>query len=130
MTRPPCHLPGGRPATPCSGCGAPSPRQRQYALLAAILGGGVGLLWLIFAFTGNQPAEPAAAPAGQPTARHQHRRDAARRPGQSGGPVGRHRAAKLAQYENEREEQDGSTRNGRPSRPEDDAALSRNWSSG
>ena len=27
------------------------PRQRQYAMLAGILAGGVGLLWLVFAFT-------------------------------------------------------------------------------
>ena len=34
-----------------------SPRQRQYALLAAILGGGIGLLWLIvlLATTSSHP---------------------------------------------------------------------------
>ena len=37
-----------------------SPRQLQYALLSALLAGGVGLLWLIFAFTGNPPKTGAA----------------------------------------------------------------------
>ena len=32
-----------------------SPKQRQYAMLAAILLGGVGMLWLIFAFTDSGP---------------------------------------------------------------------------
>ena len=41
-----------------------SPRQRQYALLAAILAGGVGLLWLIFASTDHGPKDPNAKPAG------------------------------------------------------------------
>ena len=36
-----------------------SPRQRQYALLIAILAGGVGLLWMIFASTDS--GKPAAA---------------------------------------------------------------------
>jgi conjugal transfer pilus assembly protein TraB len=83
-----------------------SPRQRQYALLAAILGGGIGLLWMIFSFAGSD-AKPHGGRAAQP------------RPGdvtnigvmppggqvnpvdQWVGTAGR----KLAQYETEREEQ-------------------------
>ena len=46
-----------------------SPRQRQYAMLGTLLAGGVGLLWLIFAFTGNPPKAGAAqSSAGQPSA--------------------------------------------------------------
>ena len=37
-----------------------SPKQRQYAMLAAILLGGVGMLWLIFAFTDNGPKDKGA----------------------------------------------------------------------
>ena len=44
-----------------------SPRQRQYAMLGALLAGGVGLLWSIFAFTASSPpassTQPAAGPA-------------------------------------------------------------------
>ena len=83
-----------------------SPRQRQYALLAAILGGGIGLLWMIFSFAGID-TKPHGGRAAQP------------RPGdvtnigvmppggqvnpvdQWVGTAGR----KLAQYETEREEQ-------------------------
>jgi conjugal transfer pilus assembly protein TraB len=88
------------------GCWRLSPRQRQYALLAAHPGGGIGLLWLIFA------ASPASNP--QP-----HGRAVRAMPGdvtnigvlppggqvnpvdQWVGTAGR----KLAQYETEREEQ-------------------------
>ncbi len=31
-----------------------SPRQRQYAMLGTLMAGGIGLLWSIFAFTGNR----------------------------------------------------------------------------
>ena len=83
-----------------------SPKQRQYAMLGAIIAGGVGILWLIFAFTG-------------PSARNGEARTAAGQPGtvtnigvmppggqvnpvdQWVGTAGR----KLAQYETEREEQ-------------------------
>ncbi|PWS22143.1 conjugal transfer protein TraB, partial [Enterococcus faecium] len=42
-----------------------SPRQRQYALLAAILGGGIGLLWLVFSVSApsTQPHNGRAAQA-------------------------------------------------------------------
>ncbi|MBX3681837.1 MAG: conjugal transfer protein TraB [Thauera sp.] len=83
-----------------------SPKQRQYAMLGAIVAGGVGILWLIFAFTG-------------PSARNGEARTAAGQPStvtnigvmppggqvnpldQWVGTAGR----KLAQYEAEREEQ-------------------------
>lgn len=83
-----------------------SPKQRQYATLGAIVAGGVGILWLIFAFTGS-------------SARNGEVRTAAGQPGtvtnigvmppggqvnpvdQWVGTAGR----KLAQYESEREEQ-------------------------
>ncbi|THF64940.1 conjugal transfer protein TraB [Pseudothauera nasutitermitis] len=82
-----------------------SPRQRQYLLLAAIMAGGIGLLWLIFAFTG-EPGRPvgtdtAARPSGvtnigvMPPGGQVNPLD------QWVGTAGR----KLAQYEAEREEQ-------------------------
>ena len=37
-----------------------SPRQRQYAMLGAVLACGVGLLWLIFASTDSSPKGIAA----------------------------------------------------------------------
>ena len=44
-----------------------SPKQRQYAMLAAILLGGVGMLWLIFAFTDNGAKDKIAkSPSGIP----------------------------------------------------------------
>ena len=36
-----------------------TPRQRQYAMLGAILLGGVGLLWLVFAFAESAPSSQA-----------------------------------------------------------------------
>jgi hypothetical protein len=46
-----------------------SPRQRQYAMLGAILLGGVGLLWLVFASGVSTPADKAAKnPGGAPSA--------------------------------------------------------------
>lgn len=44
-----------------------SPRQRQYALLGAILAAGIGLLWLIFSFAGPGPQpRGGSAPQVQP----------------------------------------------------------------
>lgn len=83
-----------------------SPRQRQYALLAAILGGGIGLLWLIFSVSATNP-QPHGGRAAQaqpgdvtnigvlPPGAQVDPRD------QWVGTAGR----KLAQYETEREEQ-------------------------
>ena len=83
-----------------------SPRQRQYAMLSALLAGGVGLLWLIFAFTGSPPKSGAAqASAGQPSA---VTNIGVMPPGGQVNPVDQWvgtAGRKLAQYENEREEQ-------------------------
>ena len=83
-----------------------SPRQRQYAMLGTLLAGGVGLLWLIFAFTGNPPKTGAAqASAGQPSA---VTNIGVMPPGGQVNPVDQWvgtAGRKLAQYENEREEQ-------------------------
>ena len=46
-----------------------SPKQRQYAMLAAILLGGIGMLWLIFASADNGPKDKSAkVPSGNPSA--------------------------------------------------------------
>ncbi len=83
-----------------------SPRQRQYALLAAILGGGIGLLWLIFSFSapGSQPHNGRAAQVqpGDVT------NIGVMPPGGQVNPVDQWvgtAGRKLAQYETEREEQ-------------------------
>lgn len=83
-----------------------SPRQRQYAMLGAIMAGGVGILWLIFAFTGNgtKGSEPKTA-AGQPSA---VTNIGVMPPGGQVNPVDQWvgtAGRKLAQYESEREEQ-------------------------
>lgn len=82
-----------------------SPRQRQYALLAAILGGGIGLLWLIFSFsaTNHQPHGRAA-----PTQPGDVTNIGVLPPGGQVNPVDQWvgtAGRKLAQYETEREEQ-------------------------
>ncbi|MBK8358487.1 MAG: conjugal transfer protein TraB [Comamonadaceae bacterium] len=83
-----------------------SPGQRQYAMFGTLLAGGVGLLWLIFAFTGNPPKTGAAqASAGQPSA---VTNIGVMPPGGQVNPVDQWvgtAGRKLAQYENEREEQ-------------------------
>jgi conjugal transfer pilus assembly protein TraB len=83
-----------------------SPRQRQYAMLGALLAGGVGLLWSIFAFTASSPpassTQPAAGPASSVT------NIGVMSPGAQVNPVDQWvgtAGRKLAQYENEREEQ-------------------------
>jgi conjugal transfer pilus assembly protein TraB len=83
-----------------------SPRQRQYALLGAILAGGVGLLWLIFAMTANpvhhnDPAKTAAAPSGVTNIGVMPPGGQVNPVDQWVGTAGR----KLAQYDSEREEQ-------------------------
>ena len=83
-----------------------SPRQRQYAMLAAILAGGVGILWLVFAFTGTSPKNgEARTVAGQPlTATN----IGVMPPGGQVNPVDQWvgtAGRKLALYESEREEQ-------------------------
>ena len=83
-----------------------SPRQRQYALLIAILAGGVGLLWMIFASTDNaKPAATAKASASTPAS---VTHIGVMPPGQQVNPVDQWVGTagnKLAQYESEREEQ-------------------------
>jgi conjugal transfer pilus assembly protein TraB len=83
-----------------------SPKQRQYATLASILLGGIGMLWLIFAFTDNAPKDKGAKPAGgNPSA---VTNIGVMPPGQQVNPVDQWvgtAGSKLAQYENEREEQ-------------------------
>ena len=84
-----------------------SPTQRQYALLVAILAGGVGLLWLIFASTDHGPKDPNAKPAG--TASSAVTNLGVMPPGQQVNPLDQWvgtAGSKLAQYESEREEQD------------------------
>jgi conjugal transfer pilus assembly protein TraB len=83
-----------------------SPKQRQYATLASILLGGIGMLWLIFAFTDDAPRDKGAKPAGgNPSA---VTNIGVMPPGQQVNPVDQWvgtAGSKLAQYENEREEQ-------------------------
>ena len=83
-----------------------SPRQRQYAMLGAILLGGVGMLWLIFAFTDNGAKDMIAkSPAGTPGT---VTNIGVMPPGQQVNPVDQWvgtAGSKLAQYESEREEQ-------------------------
>ena len=83
-----------------------SPRQRQYAMLAAILLGGIGLLWLVFAFTDSGPKNgEARSSTGLPGA---VTNIGVMPPGGQVNPVDQWvgtAGRKLAQYENEREEQ-------------------------
>ena len=83
-----------------------SPKQRQYAMLGAILLGGVGMLWLIFAFTDNGAKDRIAkSPAGAPGT---VTNIGVMPPGQQVNPVDQWvgtAGSKLAQYESEREEQ-------------------------
>jgi conjugal transfer pilus assembly protein TraB len=83
-----------------------SPRQRQYAMLAAMLLGGVGLLWLIFSFTGDGAKDSGAKPAsGLPGA---VTNIGVMPPGQQVNSLDQWVGAagsKLAQYESERDEQ-------------------------
>ncbi len=84
-----------------------SPRQRQYALLTAILAGGVGLLWMIFASSENGAKDSHAKPAGAAPSAVTNL--GVMPPGQQVNPVDQWvgtAGSKLAQYESEREEQD------------------------
>ena len=100
--------PFGNPSAKLRGLGERlSPRQRQYALLLAILAGGVGLLWMIFASTdsGKPPAATIKASAHTPAS---VTHIGVMPPGQQVNPVDQWVGAagnKLAQYESEREEQ-------------------------
>ena len=83
-----------------------SPKQRQYATLAAILVVGVGALWLILSLTDNRPKPTDPKPgSGQPSAATNI---GVMPPGQQVNPVDQWvgtAGRKLAQYENERDEQ-------------------------
>ena len=83
-----------------------SPRQRQYAMLGGILFVGVGLLWLVFASTGDSGKGKAGkTTTGTPSA---VTNIGVMPPGQQVNPVDQWvgtAGSKLAQYENEREEQ-------------------------
>jgi conjugal transfer pilus assembly protein TraB len=83
-----------------------SPKQRQHATLAGILLGGVGMLWLIFAFTDSGTKDKSVKPGGgNPSA---VTNIGVMPPGQQVNPVDQWvgtAGSKLAQYENEREEQ-------------------------
>ncbi len=87
------------------------PRQRQYAMLAGILAGGVGLLWLVFAFTDSGPKNgETKATTGLPSA---VTNIGIMPPGGQVNPVDQWvgtAGRKLAQYENEREEQGRSNK--------------------
>src|SRR5437016_1602058 len=85
-----------------------TPRQRQYAALAAIMACGVGTLWAVFAFTGsgtkiaNSQQSSASTGTAPPT------NIGVMAPGQQVNPVDQWvgtAGRKLAQYEQEREEQ-------------------------
>lgn len=83
-----------------------SPRQRQYALLAAILGGGIGLLWMIFSFAGSD-TKPHGGRAAQPKP-GDVTNIGVMPPGGQVNPVDQWvgtAGRKLAQYETEREAQ-------------------------
>ena len=100
--------PFGNPSARLRGLGERlSPRQRQYALLIAILAGGVGLLWMIFASTdsGKPPAAAGKSSASAPTS---VTHIGVMPPGQQVNPLDQWVGTagnKLAQYESEREEQ-------------------------
>jgi conjugal transfer pilus assembly protein TraB len=83
-----------------------SPKQRQYAMLGGILFVGVGLLWLVFASTGDSGKDKAGkTTTGTPSA---VTNIGVMPPGQQVNPVDQWvgtAGSKLAQYENEREEQ-------------------------
>ena len=83
-----------------------TPRQRQYAMLGAILLGGVGLLWLVFAFAESAPSGQAGKASG--AAPGPVTNIGVMPPGQQVNPVDQWvgtAGSKLAQYESEREEQ-------------------------
>lgn len=91
-----------------SAIGRLTPKQRQYATLAAIMACGVGALWAVFAFTGGATkiadSQQSAASAGAASVTN----IGVMSPGQQVNPVDQWvgtAGRKLAQYEHEREEQ-------------------------
>ncbi|HCY63215.1 MAG TPA: conjugal transfer protein TraB [Oxalobacteraceae bacterium] len=85
-----------------------TPKQRQYATLAAIMTGGVGALWAVFAFTGNASSAAATAPSSPSAVGAAPTNIGVMAPGQQVNPLDQWvgtAGRKLAQYEHEREEQ-------------------------
>ena len=83
-----------------------SPKQRQYGMLALLLLGGIGLLWLVFALSGGDSA--GAGPKTPATGSPKVTNIGVMSPGQQVNPVDQWvgtAGSKLAQYESEREEQ-------------------------
>ncbi|MCL4181855.1 MAG: TraB/VirB10 family protein [Burkholderiaceae bacterium] len=83
-----------------------TPRQRQFALLGALLAGGVGLLWLVFSFAGSGTSAHGTRAA--PTRPGDVTNIGVLAPGGQVNPVDQWvgtAGRKLAQYETEREEQ-------------------------
>ncbi len=83
-----------------------SPKQRQYAMLIALFGGGVGALWLVLLFSmRNEPSRP---PSTSTSAPKSVTNLGVMPPGQQVNPVDQWvgtAGQKLAQYESERDEQ-------------------------
>ncbi|WP_038213946.1 TrbI/VirB10 family protein [Xenophilus azovorans] len=105
---PPSHPGQGRPPGYAvrSGLDRLTPRQRQFALLGAILASGVGLLWLVFSFAGS--GTPAHGTRSAPTRPGDVTNIGVLPPGGQVNPVDQWvgtAGRKLAQYETEREEQ-------------------------
>lgn len=95
--------PDGRQRTPRERL---SPRQRQFMLLGAILASGIGLLWLVFSFSGSDT--PAKGARNAPTQPGEVTNLGVLPPGGQVNPVDQWvgtAGRKLAQYETEREEQ-------------------------
>ncbi|WP_029000060.1 TraB/VirB10 family protein [Azohydromonas australica] len=84
-----------------------TPRQRQFALLAALLAGGVGLLWAVFALADHGRQERAPGPRAR--AEDHVTRIGVMPPGAQVNPVDQWvgtAGSKLARYESERQEQE------------------------
>jgi len=82
-----------------------SPRQRQFAMLGALLVGGIGLLWIVFAFADGPGGKSAKAPAATPSG---VTNIGVMPPGQQVNALDQWvgtAGSKLAQYETEREDQ-------------------------
>ncbi len=84
-----------------------TPKQRQYASLAAIMGCGIGALWAVFSFNGGD-GKPASSRPSNSTGAAAPTNIGVMAPGQQVNPVDQWvgtAGRKLAQYENERDEQ-------------------------
>ncbi len=84
-----------------------TPKQRQYAALAAIMGCGIGALWAVFSFNGGD-GKPASSRPSNSTGAAAPTNIGVMAPGQQVNPVDQWvgtAGRKLAQYENERDEQ-------------------------